>query len=304
VQLAVGRQISSVIDAAGLGSTSVNSEAGDGVRSNDVETSIREGISSGLSDQQVAQHLEEARAPKRLPAAVLPALGSKTAELHTTEDLDAACAQLRQQLVAAVRKANLPLLRARLGLPAGGGGTLSPEAGSLVASMTVPIPGFGGICGNLLDLAAWHGHDTVALALMELAEEHGLAGALATGSRHALFWAVQQDAQELLRVLLVHGADPGQVDPVCGSALRCAAEQSRAAAAVILIQNGAWDQLQEVERQRVLGLLRNRGLLQVADCSTGRGVGLDALEASALVEAMESRAQSAIQTICGSKSQR
>jgi len=176
------------------------------------------------------------------------------------------------------------LLRARLGLPSGGGGTLSPEAVSLMTSAAVPLPGCGGIRGNLVDLAAWHGHETIALALLKLAEEHGLAGALASNSRHAVFWAVQQDAQELLRALLAHGADAAQIDPVCGSVLRCAAEQSRAAAVVMLVQNGAWDR--EVEQKRVLGLLQDRGLLRVADCSSGRGMGLSAMEANALVEAL------------------
>jgi len=285
VQLAVGRHITSVIEAAGLGVSVAKRQAGDNACNYDVDASIREGISSGLSVQQVARHLEEAKAPKRLPADVLPVLGPTIAELRTTEELDAACAQLLQQLVLAVRKANLPLLRARLGLPIGGGGTLSPEAVSLMTSAAVPLPGCGGICGNLVDLAVWHGHEHIALALLKLADENGLAGVLASNSRHAVFWAVQQDAQELLRALLSHGADAAQVDPVCGSAIRCAAEQSRAAAAVILIQHGAWDP--EADKQRVLGLLQDRGLLQVADCGSGRGIGLAAMEANALAEALK-----------------
>merc|ERR1712187_573746 len=102
------------------------------------------------------------------------------------------------------------------------------------------MPGCGGARGNVLDLAAWHAQENIALLLLHLVDEHGMGKSLASNTRFAVLWAVQQDALELLRALLEHEADPAQGEGDGGSALLRAAEQSRTRAATELLKAGAW----------------------------------------------------------------
>merc|ERR1719215_2341375 len=140
-----------------------------------------------------------------------------------------------------------------------------------------------GLRGNLVDLAVWHEQETMALALLTIADGQGIGQALAAGASHALFWAVRHDFMLLLGALLERGADAAQRDEVCGSVLRFAVEQRRSDAAAALLQAGAW--ARELEKDLVLSLLREQGLLRCLDRSCGRGVGLDAREHERLVAA-------------------
>jgi len=140
-----------------------------------------------------------------------------------------------------------------------------------------------GIRGNLVDLAVWHEQEAMALALIGIADRQGIGQALAAGSRHALFWAVRHDFMSLLGALLEHGADAAQRDEVCGSVLRFAVEQRRSDAAAALLRAGAW--ARELEKDLVLSLLSEQGLLRCLDRSCGRGTGLDAREHERLVAA-------------------
>merc|ERR1712008_129371 len=65
--------------------------------------------------------------------------------------------------------------------------------------------------------------------------------------------------------------------------LRFAVEQRRSDAAAALLRAGAW--AKELEKDSVLSLLREQGLLRCLDRSCGRGVGVDAREHERLVAA-------------------
>jgi ankyrin repeat protein len=140
-----------------------------------------------------------------------------------------------------------------------------------------------GLRGNLVDLAVWHEQEAMALALLGIADGQGIGQSLAAGSRHALFWAVRHDFISLLGALLERGAEAAQRDEVCGSVLRFAVEQRRSDAAAALLRAGAW--AKELEKDLVLSLLREQGLLRCLDRSCGRGVGVDAREHERLVAA-------------------
>jgi ankyrin repeat protein len=147
--------------------------------------------------------------------------------------------------------------------------------------LTIADLGYG-IRGNLIDVAVFHHREQIALELLKLGSDRGLARELAARACHAVFWAVQQDYLQLLEELLKHGADPGQIDDICGSALRFAAEQSRSDAIVLLLEAGAWKA--EPEKDLVRGLLQDRRLLQAVDFASGRGLGTSDQAARARLE--------------------
>lgn len=128
-----------------------------------------------------------------------------------------------------------------------------------------------GIRGNLIDVAVFHRRENIALLLLQLASEKGIARDLVVSTCHAVFWAVQRDFMQLLKELLKYGANAGQSDGICGSALRFAAEQSRSDAIVLLLEAGAWQA--ETEKELVYRLIHDRKLLQGIDFASGRGIG-------------------------------
>eukprot|EP00929_Paragymnodinium_shiwhaense_P113308 TRINITY_DN81587_c0_g1_i1.p1 TRINITY_DN81587_c0_g1~~TRINITY_DN81587_c0_g1_i1.p1 ORF type:complete len:718 (+),score=167.36 TRINITY_DN81587_c0_g1_i1:121-2274(+) len=282
LKLAVGQRIPAVIDVAGAGTSAA---------SQSLPVLYSQGLAAKRPVADVAAVVaveapsSSSCGPKAVPdlvscekANLMPSLSDSL----TREELDAACSRLLRDLSVAIKRGDVHRLRLTLGcctlpLSSVGGTTappapLTPAAGALLASADVELPGCGGLRGNLLDLAAWHASEAVALAILELAGERGLASGLAQGARHAVLWAVQQDALALLERLLSLGAKPCQTTEGCGSALKCAVEQSRARAAALLLHAGAWEC--EPEKEQVLQLLEDRGLLKAVDIGSGRGIGL------------------------------
>jgi len=199
-----------------------------------------------------ARGITDSNEAARLPKGLLE-------DALTSNELEDAHAKHIIDLKRSVKKGDLWSIRAL----AGRGAVLAEEVDL----------GYG-IRGNFIDLAVFHHREAAALELLELAkgQETSLERSLATSARHAVFWAVQQDYTRLLQRLLDCGADAAQRDGVCGSALRCAVEQSRTEAAALLLAAGAWER--EAEKDRVLSLVQDRGLLSSLDVGSGRGIGI------------------------------
>lgn len=190
-----------------------------------------------------------------------PAVGERAhsfRDVQTQQELEETRLRLRKDLIKAVRWSDLAAVRALL------------LRGAILHPVEVDL-GYG-IRGNLIDWAVMNEHEVAAAALLELGDERGVGGELATGAQHAVFWAVRHNFVALLRALLERGADPAQRDEVCGSALRAAVEQSRPEAVSALLAAGAWER--EAEQDVVLELIRDKGLLAPLQQFSGRGTGL------------------------------
>jgi ankyrin repeat protein len=196
-----------------------------------------------------SQSASENEAPKKCKTALV--------DIQTQQELVEVQNRLKRDIAKGVKSADMHAIHACL------------ERG---ADLEVEVDLGYGICGNLIDLALFHEHGRTALALLELGGTRGIAKNLAFHARHAMFWAIQQDCISLLEELLKLGASPAQVDEICGSALRCAAEQSRLHAVVLLLAAGAWKE--EAEKELVRHLLKDRRLLETLDLSSGRGLGI------------------------------
>merc|ERR1740129_1098687 len=205
--------------------------------------------------QRVAAVVELGGSAAHAGATAPPALE----DVQTRAELEEVSGRLHRELAQAVKKGDLLGVRAVL-----------DRGAPLEADVDL---GYG-LHGNFIDWAVWHRREAVAVTLLKIGDDRGdgLGHRLAAGARHAVFWAVQQDFMEVLEALLARGADAAQRDELCGTALRCAVEQSRPAAAAALLGAGAWEG--EPEKERVSEMLKDRGLLRAAKCGSGRGLGI------------------------------
>jgi len=238
LQLAVSQRVACVVEVAGASPPKAIEDAG-------------AGIVEFCNTQEAAASSSSACCARPVPTK------SALDDVQTQKELDEVRGLLRRDIAKAVKFADIHAIHALL------------ERG---ADLSVEVDMGYGIRGNLIDMAVFHHREGTALALLELGRARGIAQDLACGARQAVFWAVQQDYVQLLRELLDCGANPAQADSLCGSALRCAAEQSRSNAVALLLTAGAWKQ--EEEKELVQSLLKDRRLFQAVDLSSGRGLGI------------------------------
>merc|ERR1712182_157335 len=70
--------------------------------------------------------------------------------------------------------------------------------------------GFGLHQCNIVDWAVYNEHEAIAVQLLQLGDEVGVAQELAAQTKHAVFWAIVRGYSNALRSLLDFNADPAQ----------------------------------------------------------------------------------------------
>jgi len=135
--------------------------------------------------------------------------------------------------------------------------------------------GYGEL-GNCIDWACVAESPAVALKLLELADDRGVGGVLAAGSKSALCWSVIRGYTEVVLQLLKHGADPGQRNatwPAGETALSLAVSGWREEEVAALLIFGAWNHEPQDTRPALLRSAMLRG--PVAQAFRKAGVGIE-----------------------------
>lgn len=178
-----------------------------------------------------------------------------------THELSAADAKLRGELIAAIRKGKVDIIRG-----------LVERGAPLEAACDL---GYGAR-GNVVDWACVCEKPEAALALLELADQQGIGDILAVEAHAGFYWATSQGYLEVLKELLRRGADVAQPSPLRAagdgeSALVVAVVGSRKEEVLELLRYGAWDHEPEARRAKLLGMATRRRFIAEAFQEAGLG---------------------------------